>query len=208
MAEAPPAPAPTAPPVSTRYNPRVPLYQRSRPAIGVELVGSSRGVSADSTIPDLGSTVVRGFQLSAEYQPQFLQGVGVVSIGAQLSAYPIFETTNATSSKLALWSWGGQIRYQARWFREQPLVPVVGFEMARWRYSLADGSTGSFNVQGPVLGAMLLLNVLDPGAAAGFYANHGVMRSYLVAEMHQLTGEDALIQLTGNTYFFGLRFEF
>ncbi len=63
-------------------------------------------------------------------------------------------------------------------------------------------------VTGPFGGLMLLLNPLEPSAAAEGFLASGVSRTYLLAEFRALQASDDLISFSGASLHFGLRFEF
>lgn len=188
---------------------RYPLYQRVRPKWAFEAAGSWRALGGSSSrIPGLGTTSnVYAVSLQFEYQPPILQVLGVVSLGPSLTLYPI-PGGAVTSGMLGLWSGGGQIRYQARYFREQPIVPMVGYSMEYVSYSFRSGATGRMLAKGPFFGGMFLLNVVEPSSAAEMFVNFEIARSYLVAEYRMLSGTDSDLSLSGSSIFVGLRLEF
>ena len=192
-----------------KANPRIPLYQQSRPLWGFEMAGSLKALGGSPVIPNLGDAKVSAASLQLELQPKFLQRLGVFGLGPSFEVNPVNPFDGITSTAMGgLWSIGGQIRYQARFFLEQPIVPVVGYCAQYWNYRLADGTAGRFWAKGPVLGAMILLNFLDTDAAAEFFVDFGVSRTYLVAELRNIAGNDSVISFSGSSLFGGLRFEF
>ena len=191
------------------FDPRVPGYQRARPQWAVEVAGSLSALGGSPSIPNLGTSKIRATSIAFEFQPAFFQSLGVLGFGPSISAYPVLPgTTLVNKGFLSLVSGGGQVRYQARFFREQWIVPVVGYETQYFHYRLASGSTGNFTMNGPFFGGMLLLNVLDPSTAAEFYVDSGVSRSYLVAELRTSTGHDDNISIDGRSFYLGVRVEF
>lgn len=194
---------------TTNFDSRIPVYQQMRPLWAFSVSGSLKALGTSPGIPNLGDSKVRAFSMQFELQPQFIQPLGVLGVGPSLNLYPVSPIGGVTRAALGgLWSVGGQVRYQARFFREQPLAPYAGYAMEYWNYRLVDESRGSLTAKGPFFGALLLLNFLDQETAAEFYLDSGVLRSYLVAEIKTLEGQDGLIQLSGRSYYFGLRFEF
>jgi hypothetical protein len=131
----------------------------------------------------------------------------VVGIGPIVELYPIFNS-GSTPTKFSLYSFGGQIRYQARYFREQVIVPVVGYTVESFYYSFTRGATGNLISSGPTAGLWFLLNFLEPQSASQFYINSGVLRSYLILEYRNMRGSDANVSFSGGSYYFGVRCEF
>jgi hypothetical protein len=164
-------------------------------------------------VPNQGSTPTYAFDLAFEIQPRFLQSIGILGLGPRIGIYPIFEG-GVTSSITSIYSLGGQIRYQARFFRRQFIVPMVAYSIENFNYRFTQGAgniaayTGSFWAQGPIWGAWILLNSLDPGASADFYIDNGVARTYLVFESRILSATDPVVKFAGASYYLGLRFEF
>jgi hypothetical protein len=194
-------------------DPRVPFFTTLRPSWAFQLHGSSKAMGGTDLSLTGEDVSPRAFAMQFEYQPPFLQDFGVFSLGPSLGIYPFIPRRSGvapTSGTLSIWEVGGQLRYQARFFREQPIVPVLGYSLEYIRYTLADGTDGSVVAQGPFVGALLLLNIFDPGGAAGFYTNFEVLRSYVAFEYRMLSGSDPQGPLTfsGGSLFFGLRFEF
>ena len=190
---------------SDDYDPRVPPHYYYRPQFGVSFMASS---NAFKTYSD--GMVARGFSILFEYQPKFVQKIGVLSIGPAVSVYPIFSSGKISTNAWSIWSIGGIVRYQARWFRNQWLVPTIGFAFDRISYNAAQGNgvAGSTTQSGPVFGLMLLLNAIDPDTAAASFVEPGIVRSYLFAELKKPTGGDAVIVPANPVYQFGLRIEF
>jgi hypothetical protein len=208
---------PSEPPVSVaseHHLDRVPPYQLSRPNWGTQITYSAGALGGQDINASQAGNPMRAFAVEFEYQPSFLQNFGVLGIGPSAGLMPIASTgsilanTDIVPSTLSCWSVGGQISYQARYFREQPLVPFVGYNFQDFTYHFAAGPTGSVIASGPSFGLMFLMNILEPTAAAEFYIDHGISRSYLVAEMKSLSGTDANVSFSGQSYFFGLRLEY
>src|SRR6185369_6864780 len=108
---------------------------------------------------------------------------------------------------------GGNVRYQFRYFREQIIVPVIGYSLEYMHYHFKQSGThaeqkGSIWVKGPIFGGWILLNAFEPRAAQQFYRNWGTLRSYLTYEAKKLSGENAPISINSFSHYIGLRFEF
>lgn len=194
--------------VEARQNKWIPAYQLARPTWGVSVTGSLGAIGNSAVSTATGEGLARAIELQGEYQFPFLQAIGVLSLGPSVALYPFTPTGSVTKAATSVWSAGGQVRYQARFFREQILVPMVGYEAQRLAYSFKDGNSGAAILQGPVFGGMLLLNIFEPSSASEFYIDQGVSRSYLVGEYKQLKGTDGVITVANASIFFGLRFEF
>ncbi len=185
---------------------RVPSYKIHRPQWGLEFTSSLQAFGGQALVVEQGTNPLYAFSLSAEYQPAFLQNFGVFGIGPTFTVYPAFGST-MTYGFLALLGTGAQIRYQARYFRDQPLVPVFAYSIESFSYQFNSGKTGTLISQGPSLGLWIFLNFLEFSSAAQIYMNHGVSRSYLTLEYRILAGQDANLNFSGGSYYFGLRLE-
>ncbi len=168
----------------------------------------------DSTGAQNPDPLVSSIGLAFEYQPTFLQTFGVLSLGPTFALTPIFPTPNPfTSSIGSLFSFGAQIKYQFRYFRSQPLVPVVGYFVEDFFFHFGNQNNtnsdlqGSVLITGPMLGLWLYLNWLEPSAATSFFQNFGVCRSYLTFEVKSMTGNGGGMSISGLSYYGGLRFE-
>ena len=101
---------------SAEFDPRIPRYTLERPQFGVEIMGSGKGLGSASS-SELGASRVRALSIQMEYQPRFLQKVGVLGFGPSITFYPVTKVGGVTASNLArpvtgIWSVGGQVRYQ------------------------------------------------------------------------------------------------
>lgn len=191
-------------------DPRVPLYKLHRPTVGVSLNLTHLPLGSESSFSTLPTETFRGGQFQVEWQPRFIQRLGVLGLGPSLGVYYSVNNNGSGGFQAVFrnWSAGAQVRYQLRYFREQFLVPMAGYAFEYLTYSVVDGPKGHVPIQGPFFGGMFLLNVVEPDAAAEFFADKGVSRSYLLAEARMLAGQDANISIEGLSYFFGVRVEF
>ena len=191
-----------------RINPFIPRFQQTRPQWAIIFNASLKALGTQPVLPGQGTYNLAGYNAQFEFQPAFLQRFGILSFGPSLSIYPITSNANVTKNALSIWSYGGQIRYQARFLREQWVVPTVSYNFENLNYNLNGGTQGRMYLTGITYGGMFLLNVVDEDAASQFYINYTVSRSYLVAEFRSLSGSDANITLVGSSLFFGLRIEY
>jgi hypothetical protein len=190
------------------YDPRVPLYQQLHPRWAMDasfslkpFKGQLPGASASNV------TGSRAVTLRVEYQPEFFKRFGVLGFGPSLGVYPLVPTNAQTSNVFALWSLGAQVRYQAKFLRNQFVVPWGGYAIESFRYGLKSGTKGSLQLSGAFFGGAVLLNGLDPSMAGDFYSDHGVKRTYAFAEIRALRGSSGSVRLSESSVFFGLRFE-
>jgi hypothetical protein len=187
---------------------RHPRYQYQRPGWGGMLSYSPDAFGGDSGITGLAGESLRALHFSYEWQPRFLQAIGVIGLGPQLGAYPILPEGDVLSGPTSIWSYGARIHYQARFFREQPIVPFVSYTYEKLSYELKAGTSGTGTLTGMSFGGMFLLNWLEPHAAAEAFVSSGVLRTYLVTEYRQLSGTYSTGGgPSGNTLSFGLRLE-
>ena len=185
----------------------VPTYQRFTPNWGIGVVTSLNAFGGNALTTSQGSNPSFAFSLLGEYQPSFLQHFGMIGIGPRLSVYPI-TSGGVTPSAFSNLGAGGQIRYQLRLFREQPIVPSISYLVEYFKYQFSDGTVGSLVIKGPSIGVWVLLNFLEPSSAANMYMSTGISRNYAVLEWTQFQGQDGNIQISGGSTYFGLRFEF
>ena len=195
--------------VSTNRVPRdsTATAQHESPTWGVELAGSplvAGGTGLASAHPASDSN---GFSLQVEYQPRFLRGYGTLGAGPVAALYPVSTSQGITHNGLSIWSVGAAVRYQARYFRNQWIVPSLGYQYEQLRYTFLTGQQGWTSLAGPVVGVEFLLNALDRERADDLYAAAGISHTYLVAEARDLTGADATIHAAAVSWFFGLRLE-
>ena len=79
-----------------------------------------------------------------------MQQYGIFGIGPTLSLYPIFKDP-VTGHFSSLYSAGGLIRYQAHYFKRQPIVPVLAYSWEYFGYTFSDLTTGGFLMSGPTV---------------------------------------------------------
>jgi hypothetical protein len=202
---------------STRsWDRSIPKYDRENPSWGFDIHGSLKALGSSDFVSDDGAGNVtdyhtRNFGIGFEYEPEFLQSIGVVSIGPSANLYVVEPMGDITNSAFSIFSLGASIKYQLRFMRGQPIVPFAGFEAQMIRYSFAgdtDAGQGWTTATGPVFGALLLLNWMEPSAAHSLWSDTGIKRSYLVGEMKMLKAGEPDLSVDGSALYFGLRMEY
>ncbi|MCM0606064.1 MAG: hypothetical protein KA715_08240 [Xanthomonadaceae bacterium] len=176
--------------------PGLPKYALLRPLWGVQIGGGALHGQTST-----GSLLGKPLTLQIEIQPTFMQSLGVLSFGPMAASFFSASTFYG----------GGMVKYQARFFHEQWIVPVVGYEflspvgISFAPESMTFGGTtvaGGTPTSGLVVGGWFLLNIIERSAASQFFTNHGVLRSYLTAE-YRSWWNGAL-----SFWHFGLRIEY
>jgi hypothetical protein len=198
-----------------KWDRSIPVYDRANPHWGIDIHGSMEAlgtsIKADDTEGNTTETNVRNFGLGFEYEPEFLQSIGVVSIGPSFNMYIMDPAGDITSGPFSIYSVGASVKYQLKFMRGQWFVPFAGYEYQQIRYSFQDANVGSgwTSSSGPVFGGMLLLNWMEPSAAYNLFADSGIRRSYLVGEVKNLQSSDIdVLSSDGIAIYFGLRLEY
>lgn len=189
---------------------RVPPHERAIPTFGLQIQGAAKPFTGGNDLPTQADGNARTAHVEFELLPHFAQHFGILGFGVHgdYTFYTTSPTTQSGPTSFPSWAVGAQVRYQARYFSEQLLVPVAGYRIDAYRYRRPDNRFGSITASGPFAGAWILLNQIDPDSTRTFFVDVGVCRTYLIAEAHMLRGNDAGFTLAGRTYLFGLRFEF
>ena len=193
-----PATTPSATPAPRRRSGRnhsIPFYLQKKTWLGVQFSGALSNALGSSSLAAKGGT------LSVELQPPWTQVIGIIGLGANFS---YFKSDAATR----LLGYGAQFSYQARWFPNQWIVPVVTYSLNSLQYALSGGASGTLSTPGLTYGARLFLSALDPGAAAEFYNGYKVSRAYLTIETGTQNASNADLSLGGRATTLGLRLEF
>jgi hypothetical protein len=201
------APVPADGYSSSTLSRREAVKHADRPSWAVELAGSPLTFGGQGLVPGRPEAESMSTSLQIEYQPTFIQRFGTLGLGPVFSAFPVSQGQGVTSGFFSVWAIGATVRYQGRFTHNQFLVPSIGYEADRMRYSFLTGQQGSVTLSGPVAGLEFLLNALDPSRGADMYENTGISHCYLVGEVRDLTGSDSTITASGLSAYFGLRFE-
>lgn len=179
-----------------------------RPSWSFQLDSSLGTLQGSEQVTATDFKTVTALGLRFQYQPTFLQLLGVFSLGPSFYIFPFASVDAGVSKTPATWAIGGEARYQFRFLHKQWIVPTVSFNSHYLTYKLADGSSGRTMVRGPSYGAMFLLNGVDPSIARDFYQSYGALRTYVLAEMRTYEGNDSQVIFSGKSLFFGLRIEY
>jgi hypothetical protein len=200
-----------------------------RPQIGIQLFASPYLINnqkangfftqngfkgeLNSQVPPNPSISAAGILI--DYQPEFLQYFGAVDLGLSFALNPLLPVPNTYINRTAMmYTIGIQAKYQLRLYPGQPIVPVVGYYADRFNYYFAGSNNtgseikGTSYIHGPILGAWLLLNWIEPSTARDLWINTGPSRSYLTFEARWMrsTGTSSF-SVNGISFFYGLRIE-
>jgi hypothetical protein len=188
-----------------------PEYLDATPNWAFQILGSTNALGANPISAYAYDEISSGITINVEYEPTFLQKFGLIGVGPVLALYPTLGTEQSTQSTVAgigsIFGVGGELTYQAQFLKQQLVVPFASFEVQYIQYTFQNGPQGSAALSGPSLGVELLLNKLDPDAGRQFFISTGLCRAYAVVEIKALSGSDANISVSGNSIFFGFRFE-
>lgn len=195
-----------------RWQRGIPRYDQERPGFAIQFAGSLQafGNGIELFDADTGETSTyeaRHFGIGLEFQPKILQSAGVFAFGGSVNIYPLDPQGDLTNGPLDIWSLGGSVKYQAHFLRGQWIVPYVGYEAHWLNYQFIDVESGTTMLSGPVFGALLLLNWMEPEAAYNLYSDAGIKRSYLFGEVRNLTSEVSTFTNDTPGIYFGLRME-
>ncbi len=166
---------------------------------GTSLTATLNALGAHALTPQQGSQPMSALSWILDYQPQWLQKYGILSMGTHLCLYP----TQQIQKRTLLMSYGGQIRYLLRYGKDQLLVPVLGYAV-EW---LPDPTHSGLLMHGPNLGLWILLNRIEPLSSISLYRHSGILRSYWVIDYQILEGKTRNVWIHGGSYFSGLRVE-
>jgi hypothetical protein len=206
-----PAQSTAAVPGDDEYHP---LYQLTHPSWGFQLHGTWSALGDTPLVAGLPGSKAAALAMELDYQPPFLQSIGVVAVGLSAGILPVSSAEPMGPKAIDFWQAGAHLTYQARFFREQILVPTVGFAYEHLSYSLTtgggfEGYSGTSDYAYPTFGAMLLLNAFEPSQASTLFQEFGIKRSYLTFEARALSAVAGnRLPTDGMAYFFGLRVEF
>jgi hypothetical protein len=183
-------------------------YDYKKPSFGLQFTVTPEAFAHQQLSSLQGSYSISGFETAFDYQPSIFQNYGILGLGAVLGIYPFLKNSNLTNSAFSIWSWGGRIQYQARYFHRQPLVPILGYEAYQTIYRFTSELYHRILMHGPKMGLWFFLNILDPNSATSFYLDKRILRTYLLLESLYERGNNNSVSIRGWTYKLGLRVEF
>lgn len=191
-----------------------PRHLRHIPSWGIELSSSFQpfggtALTHSQRIDSKKAYPIYAFSLAFDYQPSFFQrfNIGVLGLGPSLTLYPIPKSGIAPSF-FSLFGAGGQVRYQAKFFDFQPIVPMISYNWEFFRYQFLSIGNGNLFAQGPALGLWVNLNFLESSSATSMFDSTGISRSYIVLEWKKMMGKNDAISYQDGSFYVGLRFEF
>jgi hypothetical protein len=142
-----------------------------------------------------------------EYTPAFPtpHPIGVIGIGGQISSAD--TTGNARLKNMSGFGFGGYLRYQFKYFKDQPLVPYGGYLLERRSYVPYTRDMTWSNLRAPFVGMEFLLNPLDMAGARSLYESVGIRRSYLFGELRHNYRHTSNVEMRNYVIFMGVRVE-
>jgi hypothetical protein len=186
-------------------DPRIPLQDRQGPRIGLEFGFLYQALGNPFELEEAESdSNLSGLSIRADYQPRFFQRFGVLSFGPSLQ---LFYDAEISSNLVSLRAAGGQVRYQAFFFRNQPIVPTIGYSFDYLNFEI-DGDLFTGSAHGPLFELGILLNFFDPRIATDIYQTFRVRRTYLLIGARLNSGDLDGESFSGTSYHAGLRMEF
>jgi hypothetical protein len=185
----------------------IPSYRDAHPQFGVEVTFAPNTFTRAPQIQQSDITIT-SFTLGLEYQPPIVQKLGVFGIGATTGLYMVSPAGTLTANGADFYSYGGQVRYQAKFLQDQVVVPFIGYGVEYFRYHFTNSSVQDFNRSGPLVGLMFSTAILDRQAMQELYQDWGVSRAYALVELRGSSSGDETIPTNPKTWFFGLRVEF
>lgn len=173
-----------------------------RPWVGIEVSGGATGFG-DQTLKSGAPLEFDKLPVRMQVDVQPLHALGVLSAGITTEYY----FTRASAALRKAYSLGGQVRYQAKFFDYQLIVPMAAYSTESFFYKLSSGPSNRFVVRGPTFGLWVFLNAIDRNTARGARRDLGLSRTYLTLERRTIEGEDGAFSITGSAYQLGLRIE-
>lgn len=173
-----------------------------RPFVGIEVTGAATGFG-DQSISWSKAAPFNKLPVRMQLDVQPLHFLGVLSAGISGEYY--FTPKDASLQKA--YSIGAQLRYQARFFENQLLVPMAAYSAESFFYKIKGGPSDRLIARGPTLGVWLYLNAIDSGTARSARDDLGISRTYVTLERRTLEGARGAVTLSGSTYQVGLRIE-
>lgn len=185
-----------------------PIADWSHPSFSLDLAFSTGPGQSDQSAIAGPNQVFRYFSFQSEWIPEIEEGrFGAISVGGKFSLYPSSQKGQLGLNGIQDWAVGSQLLYQARFFENQPLVPVFGYHADFRDHQLTEETSTLVFQHGPCLGGWLLLNFIDTELSRSFYRNSKVLRTYLTVEWRNQVAKNDEVVWNESQWEFGLRFE-
>jgi len=185
-----------------QYDPTIPWYQSVKSQWGIQLRMAQNRFPIQEGNGNL-------YQLGIEWMVPF-QKIGIFSIGVNGGFLKLVAPTTSLSNNLFNPIVGGQVRYQLKFFSNQPIVPTgaVTYDYYQLKNSSPVATNASGSQLGLSYGLMLNLSWIDQVTARGAYQSLGLTKFYLTGEIFQSEFTNAVFYLNSKFYLFGIRAEF
>lgn len=153
------------------------------------------------------SVSIYATSVGVDYELPLPPRLGILGVGATASLFFVTPPDVLTNQGQLFASAGLLVRYQARYFDDQPFVPYLGYGDEFIHYHFVNGGSQNLEELGPLVGLMFLLNTLDPRSADELRRSSGILRSYFFIEARGTTSGDTTIPFSPAAWYFGLRLE-
>jgi hypothetical protein len=185
------------------YDPKIPWFQSLRSSWSVSFKAGFQGFPVN----DGGGNL---YLASGDWMIPF-QKAGILSVFIQGGLAPLSAPSMTLSqSNLLNPVIGGGLRYQLKFFPNQPLVPTASLSYDYYRLKTTNPTTSTVSAAQPAFGYGVFLNLgwLDPVTARGAYQSLGLTKFYLTAEIHHTDFQNSAVSMNSKIYLFGIRTEF
>ncbi|NDG83782.1 MAG: hypothetical protein EBX52_01940 [Proteobacteria bacterium] len=184
------------------YDPSIPWYQSIRPRWGFQIRLAPHGFPVKSGNGDL-------YQFGMEWLAPY-QKLGIFSLGANAGFLKLYAPDTSLATTFFNPIVGGQLRYQLKFFSNQPIVPTgsLTYDYYQLKNNAPVPAHASGGQMGYSLGLMLNLSWIDPITSRGAYLSLGLTKFYLTAEMFRSKFKNGVFQLDSKFYLLGIRAEF
>ena len=185
-----------------QYDPSIPWYQSVKSQWAFQLRMAQNRFPISEGNGNL-------YQLGVEWMIPF-QKIGIFSMGANGGILQLVAPTTSLSTNSFNPFVGGQLRYQLKFFNNQPIVPTgaVTYDYYQLKNLSPVATNASGSQVGFSYGVMLNLSWIDQVTSRGAYQSIGLTKFYLTGEIFQSEFSNAVFFLNSKFYLFGIRAEF